>query len=229
MRSLSIRPTSEESHWGWRYLLLELLVLPLLLTGINAKLPQPLPPAVLNIISYIVNFVCIVLIFRRFLWKSLQNTIKQPFYCLQSAGIGLILYYGSSFLLSLGTFYLLPEFENVNDQNLTGMLQQYTLPMQICTVFLVPLSEEVLFRGLIFQGLYPRHKFAAYAISSAAFAAIHVVGYLGAFPLDVLALCFVQYLPAGIALAYAYARSDSIWAPILMHMTINQISIAVLR
>jgi membrane protease YdiL (CAAX protease family) len=39
----------------------------------------------------------------------------------------------------------------------------------------------------------------------------------------------VQYLPAGLALAWAYEKADTIWAPILMHMTINQISITFMR
>jgi len=39
----------------------------------------------------------------------------------------------------------------------------------------------------------------------------------------------VQYLPAGIAFAWAYEKSDTILTPILMHISINQIGIAALR
>ena len=44
-----------------------------------------------------------------------------------------------------------------------------------------------------------------------------------------LLLCFVQYLPAGLCLGWAYARADSIFAPTLMHMIINLIGMLAMR
>ena len=61
--------------------------------------------------------------------------------------------------------------------------------------------------------------------SIAAFAAIHVAGYVGAFPLVRLGLCFVQYLPAGVLLAWAMERTDSICTAICMHLVINAVSL----
>ena len=39
-------------------------------------------------------------------------------------------------------------------------------------------------------------------------------------------LAFLQDLPAGLCLAWAYERSGSIWVPIGMHMLINAMSLA---
>ena len=44
-----------------------------------------------------------------------------------------------------------------------------------------------------------------------------------------LLVCFLQYLPAGIALAGAYEVSGTIIVPMLMHITINLIAIVAMR
>jgi membrane protease YdiL (CAAX protease family) len=99
--------------------------------------------------------------------------------------------------------------------------------MVIGTVVLVPIVEETLYRGLIF-GLLPK-RILRYAVSVGAFCAIHVMGYIGYYePLHLL-LCFMQYIPAGLVLAYAYERSGSIFAPILIHMAINGIAMLFMR
>ena len=96
-------------------------------------------------------------------------------------------------------------------------------------VILVPLVEEVLYRGLIFRNLYRSSQVAAYLVSMAAFAAIHVLAYIGSESVTTLVLCFLQYLPAGLCLAYAYRKSDTILAPILMHIAINQVALSLVQ
>ena len=66
-------------------------------------------------------------------------------------------------------------------------------------------------------------KLLAYALSTVIFAMIHISGYIGIYDAKLLFCCFLQYIPAGLCLAWAYARADSIFAPILMHMAINVI------
>ena len=110
-----------------------------------------------------------------------------------------------------------------------GMVQENFALLTIGTVVLVPITEELLFRGLIFRGIYNRSHFWAYAISAVAFSLPHVVGYIGFYDPLLLLLCFVQYLPAGLCLGWAYARADSIFAPTLMHMIINLIGMLAMR
>ena len=98
----------------------------------------------------------------------------------------------------------------------------------IGTVLLVPPVEECLYRGLIFRNLYPSSKWAAYLVSILAFAAIHILGYIGTYsPLE-LVLAVLQYLPAGLCLAWSYTRADTIFAPILIHAAINATAIGLL-
>ena len=87
-------------------------------------------------------------------------------------------------------------------------------------LLLVPTVEELMFRGLIFSSIRPRSRFWAYAVSMLVFAVMHVLNYLSSYPIGTLALCFLQYLPAGFALAWALEYSGSIWASICIH-TIN--------
>ncbi len=218
-----------ELLWGWIYFALQLLVLPTALVLLNRLLPRPLSLALLNILLYLLNFVSVCLIFHSFLWKSLQGSMQAPFRCLRYAFLGLLLYYLGSYAVTALVVWLRPDFANVNDQAILGMAQEHYGLMSLCTVFLVPVTEELFFRGLLFQGLFRKSRVAAYAVSSLCFAVIHITPYLGSYDLGLLGLCLLQYLPAGLALGWAYQKAGSIWAPILMHITINQIAISVLR
>ena len=96
-------------------------------------------------------------------------------------------------------------------------------------MILVPPVEECFFRGLIFRNLYPKSKWAAYIVSILAFACIHIIGYIGRYSALELLLAVIQYLPAGLCLAWSYVRSDTIFAPILIHAAINYVGITRLR
>ena len=90
--------------------------------------------------------------------------------------------------------------------------------------------KELLFRGVLFHGMYDKKPIAAYLVSMGLFAAIHVMGFVGSYePLHLL-LCFLQYLPAGYCLCWCYRQTGTIITPILMHALVNAISVSqVLR
>ena len=122
-----------------------------------------------------------------------------------------------------------PDFFNVNDSAISTMVDQNTDLMAIGTILLAPVAEELFYRGLIFRGFYNKKPILGYLVSTLAFASLHVVGYIGLYsPLHLL-LCLLQYIPAGICLGWAYAKTDCIFAPILMHIAINQIGILSMR
>ena len=226
---LSISMTRKETLLGWSYLLLSMFVLPSLLTLGSTLLPTPLSEAQLNIVYFFLNFLCVVLIFRRFLLASVKVLFRTPWRCLRYAALGFVLYYGAMLLISNIIVRIYPDFSNVNDATIGQMSQENYALMAFCTVFLVPITEETFYRGLFFQGLQRKSRFLAYLISTLVFAAIHVMGYIGLYDFKTLLLCFIQYLPAGIALNWAYEKADTIAAPILMHITINQIGISAMR
>ena len=106
-------------------------------------------------------------------------------------------------------------------------MQDDPLFMRIGIFFLVPVAEELIYRGVIFGSIQSKSRFVAYALSAAVFSLVHFVGY---FPDPVtFAISFVLYLPAGLSLAWAYQRSSSVLAPILMHIAINLIGTYFMR
>ncbi len=226
---LSISMTRRELLLGGSYLLLSVFTLPFLLFWANTLLPIPLSEGDLNLVFFALNFLFAVGIFHRFFFTSVRCAAQNFWRCLRFAAIGLILYFLATELISRGILWLRPDFYNVNDANITSM--DYTDPRLwvFAAVFLVPITEELFYRGLLFQGLHGRNRISAYGISTAVFAAIHVLGYIGQYDWLTLTLCFIQYLPAGLCLAWAYEKSDTIVAPILMHITINQIGVSATR
>ena len=62
-----------------------------------------------------------------------------------------------------------------------------------------------------------------------AFAAIHVLGFIGKYSALELVMAVLQSLPAGLSLAWAYTKSDTIFAPIIIHACINLVAIGGLR
>ncbi len=84
---------------------------------------------------------------------------------------------------------------------------------------LVPISEELFFRGAIFTWFRGRYNFPIAMLASA------LIFGLGHFDtIGVVASSFVL----GLANAWAFERSKTLWAPILMHITTNSFAVLVI-
>lgn len=226
---LSIATTRQENLLGFIYLGFSQLLLPDLIAIVCYYFGFAISLATLNVIYFFMNFISVVAIFHRFLGKSLKKAWKSIPKCLLYVVIGFGIYYWATILLGILITQIDPNFANVNDQSIAGIAQELPGLMVLATVFLVPVVEEVFYRGLIFQGLQRKHRVLAYVVSAAIFSLIHIIGYIGSADWATLGLCFLQYLPAGIALAWAYEKADTIVAPILIHMIINQIGMSAMR
>lgn len=223
--SFSGNLTNQETIGGFSYLIFEIFFLPGILSWINGQLSHPLNSAELNFVFYMVNFIAILLIFHDFLGRGLRQTTQHPAIFCQAVILGFVAYYACNWATTKLVGLLVPGFSNYNDQAIAGMLSSNRLLMLIGTVILVPPVEECLFRGLIFRNLYGKSRWAAYIVSILAFAVIHIIGYLGRYSALELIMAFLQYLPAGLCLAWAYTKADTIFAPIVIHAAINYISI----
>ncbi len=227
--NLSVTMTRKETLFGWTYMALSILFLPILIGLIGSLLPIPLSESQANILYFFLNFIFVVVIFHRFLAASFRTAFRNPWRCLRFAALGLLLYWVATVLLSLLINRFYPAFANVNDAAIAQMSQEnYTL-IAFCTVFLVPVAEETFHRGLVFRMLHSRSRWLAYLISTVLFSMIHIVGYIGFFDFTTLLICFIQYLPAGVALAFSYEKADTIIAPILIHIAVNQYGMSAMR
>lgn len=223
------KPTPNETVFGFLYFLLQLLIIPSIIMVVNMMLPVPYSEAVVNFVFFAVNFVTVLIIFRKFLAANFRSLLAYPWYTLRCAGIGFLIYMAGNTVFSLLVTALVPEFANINDAAIMEMVQDNFTLMTIGTVILVPIAEECFYRGLIFRNLYDKSPFLAYALSMILFSLAHVLAYVGMEDFGTLALCFIQYLPPAFALAWCYRRSGSISAPILIHMVVNQTGMLLMR
>ena len=229
MKTLSVTMTPREKTVGFIYFPIQLFCLPLLLSIANMLIGYLLSVSWLNFLYFFINFVSVLVIFGHFLKENGKIALSAPWRCLRFAAIGLIAYQFLSNVVLLLIVHVRPDFFNVNDAAINTMAQNDYGLIAFSTVILVPIAEEVLHRGLIFGQLYNRNRVAAYLISMIVFSAMHILDYIRVYEWQMLLLCFLQYLPAGLCLGWAYAKSDSIWVPILMHTAINQIGILSMR
>jgi membrane protease YdiL (CAAX protease family) len=221
--------TNQETMGGFVYLVFQLLFLGPILSWINAQLQHPLTEAELNFVFYLVNFIAILLIFHDFLGRALNQATRHPVILFEAVVLGLAAYYVCTQGITWLVRRLVPGFHNYNDEAIAAMRGSNFFLMAIGTVVLVPPVEECLYRGLIFRNLYKRSPLAAYIVSILAFSIIHIVGYIGVYePLELL-MAFLQYLPAGLCLAWGYMKADTIFAPILIHAIINAVAIGLVR
>ena len=143
--------------------------------------------------------------------------------------LGFGLYYGLNQATNMFIYLLDPSYGNANDAAIHQMLTESFGLMFIATVLLVPLTEEVLYRGLLFGSLYRKNKLLGLFLSMSLFSMIHILPYIGTYdPLHLL-LSFFVYLPPGFAFAWVYVSTDSIFASTFLHMLINGISILIMR
>lgn len=221
--------TRSELGLGWVWLVFEVMLLPTLLNLLNSLLPVPLSSAHLNFIYYCVNCGFILGFFHKFLGRSLASAGNGFWDFLQAAVLGFVGYWVANRALSGLVALLFPGFANLNDQTVAALAGSHYVLMVIGTVLLVPVAEEVLFRGVVFGSIRRKSRLWAYLVSVALFAFVHVSGYLSGGDWLRLALSFVQYIPAGLFLAWSYEKADSIFAPIVIHTAINAIGIYAMR
>jgi len=226
---LPITMTDREKLLGFGYAAVELFLLPSLLNSMNAMLVRPLSDAWINFLYFSLNFLFLSAIFHRFLKRSIVFAGKSITQLFGAAFLGFVAYWVANLALSFCILKLFPDFSNPNDGSIAEMTGGNFPIMAIGTVLFVPMAEELVHRGLIFGLLLPKSKAAAYLISAAFFAAIHVIGYWGMADQTTLLLAFIQYLPAGLVLGWAYEKGGTIFAPMVIHAVINAMGIWAMR
>ena len=220
---------TKELYLGAAYLLFESVFFAPILQYLNLLLPTPLPQSVVNFLFFSINFGAVVLIFRKYLKGQLQLLADVMGKVLGVAAIGFFVYWTMNFLLVQILLTINPDHFSINDVTIQSLVAEDYALMLIGTVVFVPIAEETLFRGLLFRGLYDRSPVLAWLVSILLFCAVHVMNYIGVYPIDTILLCFLQYLPAGICLAGAYRFSGSILCPILIHAAVNLIGVMAMR
>ncbi len=211
---------------GFCYLPFYLFLLSFLLQLAAELLHFTLTDVGLNLAYYCINCVAVLLIFHRFLMDSFRGAKLWSF--VQTAILGFVFYYALSFLVNLLLLRVAPSLTNPNNAAVNSLADASGAPMLICILLLGPFVEEVLLRGLIFGTLHRHSRIAAYIVSVLLFSAIHLWQYALSISPSTLLLCALQYVPGGVALAWTYEKSGTIWCSILLHCVINAVSMGLL-
>ena len=229
MKNLSIQLRPYEFVIGWAYFAFQMVGLGVIASLANTLLGNPLSIAELNIVLFVFNFMSIVAIFHRYLWENLKRFFSRFGKNMALTALGLGIYVTLNNMTSIMISVIDPSYANANDSTIGQMLDDNFWMMAACTVLLVPITEEVLYRGVLFGSLYRRHKLLGLFLSMALFSMIHVLPYIGTHDPLHLFLSFFVYLPAGFAFAWVYVSTDSIFASTFIHMLINGIGILAMR
>lgn len=113
----------------------------------------------------------------------------------------------------------LEKTENPNTAAVLEMAAESGGMTKAMSVYLAPLVEEVLFRGFLFGSLRRKNRLAAYVVCIICFSLYHLLGYISLDPAN--AIYLIQYIPATILLCSCYERTNTIWAPVTLHMMVN--------
>ena len=225
-RSLGPGLSTAEQVAGFCYLPFYLSLLALGLQWISEKLGLGWTEIQINVAYFIINCAMIWVIFHNFLIRSFRAI--RFWELVQAAILGFCLYYAGNLAFGWLMGVLDLSITSFNDETVLGLISQNKWVMGICAVVLAPIVEETLVRGLLFGVIRPHSRIAAYAVTMIFFAAMHVWQYLLVYDVKDVLLAALQYLPAGIALGWTYEKSNTIWGPIFLHMTINAISMGII-
>ena len=175
----------------------------------------------LNAVCYIAAALVLFFCLRRF--------FRREFDALCDYGPGVLLevakHYGVLLLCSMGLgliLLLLGKTENPNNAAVFSLAGEDLGMTTAVAVFLAPIAEEAMFRGGVFGLLRKYSRIAAYAASMLIFSVYHVWSFALSDPTAWLYL--LQYLPASFLLARIYEKTNSLWASVFLHMTVNGVS-----
>lgn len=211
---------------GWCYLPFYVFLLSFILQQILPKLGFALNERSLNLSFFLINFAATLLIFHSFLLSNFRNLRFWDY--LQTVILGFVFYYALNFAVSFVILRIAPDYVNPNNEAVNALANMAGAPMVLCIVLLGPLVEEVFMRGLIFGTVRRHSRVLAYIVSILAFSAIHIWQFAAGMSLKNLILFALQYVPGGIALAWSYEKSGSLWTNVTIHCLINAVSLGVL-
>lgn len=202
---------------------LYLFLFPLVMAWVQAAAGAELPVAETSVAYYLAAVVLVFLLFWNFLHRNFSVLLDRLPENLTAFASGLV---GWAVLDALLRRIPLP----VRDPNELSYRVEYQLSPSatiVIVVVLMPVVEEMIFRGFFYGGLRSSSPILAWAVSVLSFAVYSVWQFTfsyGVVDLRYLLLA-LRYLPAGLALTWCYDRGGSVWAAIFLHMAINALTL----
>lgn len=221
--------TPGERMAGMSYLVLHVAFLPLFLMLYPIFFRTELSELSRQVLYYGAGLAFILIFLRRSLRAGFDTLLDKPVLCGATAAMALIAGVALSYYALLLLEMVAAGSESPAQIEVFAMAEGNFKVMFGLTVFIRPIVDEVLFRGVIFGSVREKNRILAYPVS----AIIH--GLAGMIPHvlvrgDLSLLVFgIQYIPPGLAFAWSYERTSSIWTPILAHMLLGALVMVISR
>lgn len=212
-----------EQRRGWILLGVYILLFPFGMALVQRLAGGLWPAAEANAGYYLLLLVCLFLLLRRFLrqeFELLLDWLPENCFAMASGCAGAV-------LLSLLTDRLPYPVEDLNSVNYAVEYLLSPWATVVLVVVLIPITEEILFRGVFFGGLRSYSRVLAYVLSVLFFSLNCVWQFaFSASGVDLRYLLLaVRYLPLSLALTWCYDVGGSVWSPILLHGVLNGLTL----
>ena len=228
-RSVSVGMTRLEKILGGGLLAVYLVILPLgadpMFDLIGKLFGIVISDGVRNAAYYYILFALTVVAFGEYLGRSARVMLDHLRTALLSVGLGLVAFYGLNEIVWRGMKLFDLGRDNLNDQAILTRIGAAPYSTVFIVVFLAPVVEEAVFRGYVFGNLRETSRAAAYIISGLLFAFLHVWQFVVLNHDFSYLLIMVQYFVPGLVMAWTFERSGSLWGSILLHCTVNALSV----
>ena len=222
-----------ENRMSWGRTLFGIIYLPIHLVLLPLLLPSALMAmgitdlAQINVYYYAFSVLLILAVYFPYLRANFDPLVEKFLHCLLTFLMALGIYYVGTIAVNSIVLVFTSGADNPNDTTVMDMATGNGA-FRAAVIFMAPIVEEVLFRGALFGGVRKKSRILAYALSMLMFALCHIWQYAVVAADWTVFIYVLQYLPVSFALAWAYERSNSIWVPIGMHMTVNAMSLAAM-
>ncbi len=181
------------------------------------------PVAEANVVYYFISVFLVFLLFWRFLQRNFVLLLDRLPENLTGVAVG-----AAVWAVADGLIRQIPL--PVQNPNEAGYAMEYLLSPRATVVILVvlmPIVEEMLFRGFLFGTLRRYSRTLAYVATVLLFALYSVWQFVFSYGrADVRYLLLaIQYLPSGLVLSWCYDHGGSVWSAVLLHMLINGLTL----
>lgn len=211
---------------GAIYIPVHIIVLDFLVPLVMRSLAPNAAPYWSNVVYFAVSCLFILIVMHSFMAKSFSNLIDCRMDALTGILTGYFGYYILRWLLAL-IFWLLGRSGFPNPAYMLSQVRLNPGTVPIVAMVLAPIAEEFLFRGVVFGGLRQKSRLLAYIVSFLVFGFYCLWSrFFSGFGWDLL-IDFLYYLPASLALCWCYEKGGSVWAPVLLHILINILSLSL--
>lgn len=146
-------------------------------------------------------------------------------------GIGLVLQLGLAILFLPLSSLLFPEGESAQQVGTAiAGLETTTarVAAMVTAVVLAPVTEELIFRGILLKTLEARGRRTIMVVTSLVFAAFHLLGLDPSRMLEAAAVVLPQLFLVGLVLAWVTIRSNRLGPAIFIHSGFNLLAAVVL-